>query len=283
MCMLCAHCPSYYNHASFISHNPQSASIAAAALWGLSTTSVCRRQLSKLSVIPIVIRNIKRTLAMEVTPDPAVSATSVGGRAGAGGDAADLAAADDDQQQGAGNAPPPARSSAGAAAATEGDAAADRGQEEGCSGPPAATTMRKSDGAAASLPLLSEECRGYHSSDDDEDAVGGPPSEARRATFQRHLQGALSMLLVDRSCRLPYIGLEPSFVTLFKLCRNLEGYSSDKDVGQRRITAAKALTSLMQRDFDARISLVSSGSLKCALELLTPTVSRGVEALWPPQ
>ena len=245
--MQCTPCPSYPDHASFTPHAlRQAASIAAAALWGLSTTSVCRRKLSKLGAIPIVIRNIKRTLSMEVTPDPVLSAASAGGEAGAGSDAADRTEEDDQQQQ-AGSGPPPAHNFGGVAAAAAAAAAGTEAADPAADGdqgtgdvPPVEMTHRSGgggvtgpDGAAPSSS--SEEC----DVSDDEDAVGVLPSEARRATFQRHLQGALSMLLVDRSCRRPYIALEPNFTTLFKLCRNLEGYSIDKDVGQRRTSAAK--------------------------------------------
>ena len=228
----------------------QAASIAAAALWGLSTTSVCRRKLSKLGAIPIVIRNIKRTLSMEVTPDPVLSAASAGGEAGAGSDAADRTE-EDDQQQEAGSGPPQAHNSGGmaAAAAAAGADAADPAADgdQGTGGvPPAAMTHRSGGGVAGADGAAPSPSSEEGDGSDDEDAAGVLPSEARRATFQRHLQGALSMLLVDRSCRRPYIALEPNFTTLFKLCRNLEGYSSGKDVGQRRTSAAKVLTSLMQ-------------------------------------
>jgi hypothetical protein len=64
-------------------------------------------------------------------------------------------------------------------------------------------------------------------------------SESLRSTFQRHLIGALAMLLVDRDCRRPCIALEPNFATLFELCKELEGYSSQDDIAMRRVGAAK--------------------------------------------
>ena len=262
--MQCTPCPSYPDHASFISHNPQSASIAAAALWGLSTTSVCRRKLSKLGAIPIVIRNIKRTLAMDVTPNPETPiANNAGGGARAESDAADRAEDDDQREEAAGSGPPAhnsggvaavatAHTSSGGVAASAADAgayAADPAadDDQGTGGiPPAAMTHNPGGAVAVAEDAAPSPSSEEWDGSDDEDAAGGLPSEARRATFQRHLQGALSMLLVDRSCRRPYNALEPDFATLFKLCRNLEGYSVDKDVGQRRTSAAKVLTSLMQ-------------------------------------
>ena len=63
--------------------------------------------------------------------------------------------------------------------------------------------------------------------------------------------------------------MEPDFHTLFALCRNIEGYQP-LDSQYRRETAAKVLTSLCQRDQEARKSLVTSGSLKHVLDLLGP-------------
>lgn len=42
----------------------------------------------------------------------------------------------------------------------------------------------------------------------------------------------------------------------------------------RRETAAKVLTSLVQRDGDARRTLITSGALRSVLELLNPTGRR---------
>ena len=67
---------------------------------------------------------------------------------------------------------------------------------------------------------------------------GGPVSESLRSTLQRHLIGALAMLLVDRDCRRPCIALEPNFATLFELCKDLEGYSAP-EAAHRRETSAK--------------------------------------------
>ena len=68
--------------------------------------------------------------------------------------------------------------------------------------------------------------------------MGIPVTESLRSTFQRHLIGALAMLLVDRDCRRPCIALEPNFATLFELCKDLEGYRAP-DATHRRETAAK--------------------------------------------
>ena len=97
----------------------------------------------------------------------------------------------------------------------------------------------------------------------------GTMTESQRSTMQKHLLGALAMLLVDRCCRRPYIHMEPDFNTLFSLCRNIDGYKP-ADSKYRRETAAKVLTSLCQRDQEARKSLISSGSLKHVLDLLGP-------------
>ena len=69
--------------------------------------------------------------------------------------------------------------------------------------------------------------------------TGSPVTESLRSTFQRHLIGALAMLLVDCDCRQPCIELEPNFATLFELCKDLEGYSNAADVEMRRVGAAK--------------------------------------------
>lgn len=77
------------------------------------------------------------------------------------------------------------------------------------------------------------------------------------------------MLLKHRCCRRPYFALENNFHTLFTLCKPLPGYK-DSDAQSRRETSAKMLTSLIQRDVEARKLLVSSGALKSVLNLLNP-------------
>lgn len=47
--------------------------------------------------------------------------------------------------------------------------------------------------------------------------------EGARNRYQVFLLGALSVLLVDRNCRRPYLLQEPDYATLFMLCKNLEG------------------------------------------------------------
>ena len=82
--------------------------------------------------------------------------------------------------------------------------------------------------------------------------------ESHRNFLQEALLGSLAMLLIDRSCRRPYIQLEPDYITLFTLCKNLEGYSVVA-AKARRETSAKILASLMQRDPEARRSLILTG------------------------
>ncbi|KAG1678758.1 hypothetical protein FOA52_012798 [Chlamydomonas sp. UWO 241] len=106
----------------------------------------------------------------------------------------------------------------------------------------------------------------------DEDAEGVPENaitQGKLAGLQHHLIGALAMLLVDRSCRAPYLAMEPSFTTLFLLCANLPGYEAEH-AAARREGCAKILTSLMQRDPEARRSLITTGSLKHVIALLNP-------------
>eukprot|EP00983_Pelagomonas_calceolata_P113246 1159965-Pelagomonas_calceolata.AAC.3 len=72
-----------------------------------------------------------------------------------------------------------------------------------------------------------------------------------------------------RCCRRPYFALENNFHTLFAMCKPMPGYK-DSDAQSRRETSAKILTSLIQRDVEARKLLVTSGALKSVLELLNP-------------
>ncbi|MEW5306191.1 MAG: hypothetical protein WDW36_008675 [Sanguina aurantia] len=90
-----------------------------------------------------------------------------------------------------------------------------------------------------------------------------------RDQFQAFLIGALAVQMVDRTCRRPYLALEPDFATLFSLCANLDGYG-DAAAANRRETSAKMLASVVQRDPAGRRCLVSSGSLKSVLALLNP-------------
>lgn len=48
----------------------QVSTMAAAAVWGLATSAGCRRNLSEVDAIPIIVNSIKRTLKMAVFPDP---------------------------------------------------------------------------------------------------------------------------------------------------------------------------------------------------------------------
>lgn len=88
--------------------------------------------------------------------------------------------------------------------------------------------------------------------------------------------GALSVLIVDRACREPLIAAEPSCATLFELCSDLEGYDDRSWAATRREAAAKAITSLVQRDHDARMQLVLMGGIQQILHLLEAKV--GVSA-----
>ena len=68
----------------------------------------------------------------------------------------------------------------------------------------------------------------------------------------------------SRCCRRPYFQQEGDFNTLFTLCKALPGYK-DSDAAARREASAKVLTSLVQRDAEARRLLITSGSLKAVL------------------
>lgn len=84
--------------------------------------------------------------------------------------------------------------------------------------------------------------------------------------------GALSVLIVDRACRDPLMAAEPSCATLFELCSNLEGYEDRAWAATRREAAAKAITSLLQRDHDARKELMMMGGISQILGLLDSKV-----------
>lgn len=99
----------------------------------------------------------------------------------------------------------------------------------------------------------------------------GAVLESQRNRYQSYLVGALSVLLIDRNCRRAYLQQEPEFATLFTLARNLEGYAAAA-AAARREAAAKLLTTLVQRDADARRSLIASGALRNVMALLNPKV-----------
>lgn len=85
--------------------------------------------------------------------------------------------------------------------------------------------------------------------------------------------GALSVLIVDRACRQPLIAAEPGCGTLFDLSRHLEGYEDRAWAASRREAAAKAITSLVQRDHEARTQLMLMGGISQVLSLLDAKVS----------
>ncbi len=106
----------------------------------------------------------------------------------------------------------------------------------------------------------------------DQELADGFVSGAARARLQLFLQGALGVLLVDRCCRRPYLQLEPNFATLLGLCGEMcPGEYRPADEQARREASAKMLVSMVQRDSDARLGLVQSGSLRSIMGLLTPT------------
>lgn len=85
--------------------------------------------------------------------------------------------------------------------------------------------------------------------------------------------GALSVLIVDKACRQPLIAAEPACSTLFELSSNLEGCEDHAWVAARREAAAKAITSLLQRDHEARKELMLMGGINSILSLLDAKVS----------
>lgn len=91
-------------------------------------------------------------------------------------------------------------------------------------------------------------------------------------SLQARLLGSLSVLLVDRECRRPLLNLDPGSQCLFELCYNLPGYADKAWAATRRETAAKAITSLIQRDHDARSQLILTGGIGRVLELLDSKV-----------
>lgn len=87
------------------------------------------------------------------------------------------------------------------------------------------------------------------------------------------------MLIVDHTCRQPLIDAEPSCAALFELASNLEGYEDRAWAALRREAAAKAITSLIQRDHQARIQLVMMGGINQVLALLEAKVGVLLPAL----
>lgn len=191
------------------------ATTTAAAIWGLATTGLSRKNLADLDIVSLLLSNIKRSFKMPVIPDEATLAAAAAAAKAAGKDG-DAAAA------------------AAAAAAAGGD------EGGGVGGKP----------AAGALP------------------------EAQRNKYQSFLLGALSVLLIDRNCRRAYLQQEPEFGTLFVLARNLDGYEPGH-AAARREAAAKLLTTMVQRDADARRSLIASGALRNVISLLNPKVRGG--------
>ena len=148
-------------------------------------------------------------------------------------------------------------------------------------------------------------------------------ADREKETLVQRLLGSLAMMLVDRSCRQPYILHEPDFSTLFTLCNGRGGHGmaavgdsgkegrlaagldaskeeitgtacaddgleswkaaaeAERDLSKiqeraesllrERVAAARVLTSMAQRDHDARMSLVRTGRLKDILALASPT------------
>lgn len=86
--------------------------------------------------------------------------------------------------------------------------------------------------------------------------------------------GSLSVLIVDQACRRPLISMEPGLDTLFSLSMPLPGYADKAWAAARREAAAKAITSLVQRDHDARMQLMMTGGVPKLLALLDSKVGR---------
>jgi hypothetical protein len=132
--------------------------------------------------------------------------------------------------------------------------------------------------------------------------AAGRCSQTQRDQLQACVLGALSVMIIDRwvdgpglavrsgagalaecmsvppqtgahrACRQPLIEAEPSCGTLFEMCSNLPGYEDRAWAAARREAAAKALTSLVQRDHDSRMQLVLMGGLTNILGLLDSKV-----------
>eukprot|EP00878_Enallax_costatus_P009356 GHUV01009778.1.p1 GENE.GHUV01009778.1~~GHUV01009778.1.p1 ORF type:complete len:367 (+),score=140.05 GHUV01009778.1:311-1411(+) len=103
--------------------------------------------------------------------------------------------------------------------------------------------------------------------------AGSIISQTQRNQLQAAVLGSLSVMLVDAACRRPLVALEPGCDTLFQLSSNLDGYADRPWAAARRETAAKAITSLIQRDHDARMQLIVTGGIVKVLDLLDSKVS----------
>lgn len=94
--------------------------------------------------------------------------------------------------------------------------------------------------------------------------------------------GSLSVMLVDAACRRPLVAMEPGCDVLFRLSSNLEGYADRAWAAARKEAAAKAITSLIQRDHEARAQLIATGGIAKILNLLESKVrcqiDEGVQA-----
>jgi hypothetical protein len=66
--------------------------------------------------------------------------------------------------------------------------------------------------------------------------------------------------------------MEPGLETLFSLSMPLPGYADKAWAAARREAAAKAITSLVQRDHDARMQLMMTGGIQKLLALLDSKV-----------
>ena len=75
-------------------------------------------------------------------------------------------------------------------------------------------------------------------------------------------------MMIDRRCRIQLLSCEPDLTTLLRLCRQEEGEENSITVIERRVTSAKMLASLVQRDHEIRMHLVQSGGLMSVLEIL---------------
>ncbi|WIA12059.1 hypothetical protein OEZ85_012136 [Tetradesmus obliquus] len=98
--------------------------------------------------------------------------------------------------------------------------------------------------------------------------AGGKITQAQRNQLQACVLGSLSVLIVDQACRRPLISMEPGLDTLFSLSMPLPGYADKAWAAARREAAAKAITSLVQRDHDARMQLMMTGGVPKLLALL---------------
>eukprot|EP00803_Ostreobium_quekettii_P006067 evm.model.scf_440.6 EVM.evm.TU.scf_440.6 scf_440:39552-53991(-) len=96
---------------------------------------------------------------------------------------------------------------------------------------------------------------------------GEEPTEAMRNDLQAFLLGALSVLVVDRVCRVPLLEAEPDMSTLFDMCKDLPGYSGSWGQ-ERRLLSAKTLTCITQRDHDVRMKIVENGRILSILSFL---------------